>query len=489
LDEEIDKNRKTKRKVINNKRYTEDKILFHCPITLNFTEDNEQIDKKLRSEVLLKDNKVNPEINVIGIDRGEKNLAYYSVINQEGEILDTGSFNKIKEREDREETNYHQKLDKLEKNRDWQRKSWQEVENIREMKKGYISQVVHQICKLVREHNAIVVFEDLSIGFKRGRFAIEKQIYQNLELALAKKLNYLVFKDAIEGENGHYLKALQLTPPIQNFQDIKKQCGIMFYIPASYTSAVCPVCGFRKNISTPVKNLKENKKLVENFSISYEARDDRFKISYKKNDFYKDEKKNKKENTVTLFGEKEEKNEFKFFSNVKRLKYERSKNNRNGEVKDKNLNQELKNLFKKNEIDFRNNSNVSDQIKIGNFDNENFYKPLIDILSLILQLRNSKTVKNSDGTTNEKESRDFISCPVCYFHSEGDLNGFKGKYIGEKNLEFNGDANGAYNIARKGALVLQKLEKIKEVKGAVGDIDYVDLTITQEEWDKALNNF
>lgn len=484
LEEEIDEKRKTKRKVVNNKRYTKDKILFHCPITLNFAENNEQIDKKLRSEVLLKDNKVNSEINIIGIDRGEKHLAYYSVVNQSGEILDIGSFNKIKEREDREATDYHQKLDKLEKNRDWQRKSWQEVENIKEMKKGYISQVVHQICKLIRKYNAIVVFEDLNIGFKRGRFAIEKQIYQNLELALAKKLNYLVFKDAEESEEGHHLKALQLTPPVQNFQDINKQCGIMFYIPASYTSAICPVCGFRKNISTPIKNLEENKKLIKNFSIFYEAENDRFKISYEKGDFYKDEKKNKKENMVVLFEEKEEKNEFEFFSDVERLKYQRNKDNRSGEVKDRNPNQELKDLFEKNKIDFRNNPNISDQINNGNFDNENFYKPLIYIFSLMLQLRNSKTVKNSDGITNEKESRDFISCPVCHFHSENNLNGFEVKYIGEKDFEFNGDANGAFNIARKGALVLQKLEKIQEVKKDVESIDYIDLTITQEEWDK-----
>ena len=43
------------------------------------------------------------------------------------------------------------------------------------------------------EHNAIVVMEDLNFGFKRGRFKVEKQVYQKLEKMLIDKFNYLVF--------------------------------------------------------------------------------------------------------------------------------------------------------------------------------------------------------------------------------------------------------------------------------------------------------
>lgn len=461
-------------------RYTENKILFHCPITLNFAKNNKGINEKLRKEILVN----NGKINIIGIDRGEKNLAYYSVVNQQGDILDMDSFNKIKERKDKKPTDYHKKLDELEKDRDWQRKSWQEIAKIKEMKMGYISQVVKKICDLIIKYNAIVVFEDLNIGFKRGRFAIEKQVYQNLELALARKLNYLVFKNVQENEAGHHLKAYQLTPKIDNFQDIGRQCGIIFYIPASYTSAICPVCGFRKNISTPVGKLEKNKELVEKFEIYYEKEKDRFKISYERKDFYKDEKQNKKKGEIKLFEDKELKNNFTFYSNVERLRYQRNKNNRGGETKDRNPHKEFKDLFEKNQIDFENHNNVSAKIKEGKFENENFYKPLIYLLSLILQLRNSKTVKDKDGTTNEKENRDFIHCPFCYFHSENNWLGLDKKYKGIEKFYFNGDANGAYNIARKGSLVLQKINKIKKVKGGLEKIDYTDLTITQDEWDK-----
>ena len=75
------------KEVVNHKRYSEDKIFFHVPLTLNRTKN------RTKNEAQKFNSKVNeflvnnPNINIIGIDRGEKHLAYYSVINQQGEIL------------------------------------------------------------------------------------------------------------------------------------------------------------------------------------------------------------------------------------------------------------------------------------------------------------------------------------------------------------------------------------------------------------------
>jgi CRISPR-associated protein Cpf1 len=49
---------------IENKRFTENKILFHCPITLNFTNKNEF---KINDKV--KEYAKKHTMNVIGIDR------------------------------------------------------------------------------------------------------------------------------------------------------------------------------------------------------------------------------------------------------------------------------------------------------------------------------------------------------------------------------------------------------------------------------------
>jgi CRISPR-associated protein Cpf1 len=66
-----------------------------------------------------------------------------------------------------------------------------------------------------------IILEDLSTEMKRGRQKIEKQVYQNLETALAKKLNFVVDKNAKQGELGSVNMALQLTPPINSILVLK----------------------------------------------------------------------------------------------------------------------------------------------------------------------------------------------------------------------------------------------------------------------------
>ena len=49
------------------------------------------------------------------------------------------------------------------------RQSWQTIETIKELKEGYLSQVIHKITQLMVKYHAIVVLEDLNMGFMRGR--------------------------------------------------------------------------------------------------------------------------------------------------------------------------------------------------------------------------------------------------------------------------------------------------------------------------------
>lgn len=184
-------------------------------------------------------------MNIIGIDRGEKHLLYFSLIDSEGNIKEIESLNVLTSQlpnGEIKEVPYIDKLTKKEGNRDQERKNWDEIETIKELKEGYISQVVHKLVSLAIEHNAIIVMEDLNSGFKRSRQKIERQVYQKFELALAKKLNFVVSKEKEKSELGGLYKAYQLAPKIDNFQDIFSQTGIVFYTQASYTSTTCPVC-------------------------------------------------------------------------------------------------------------------------------------------------------------------------------------------------------------------------------------------------------
>lgn len=464
-----------KRKVEESKRYFSNKFFLHLPIVLNngagkkyFKEFNAGI-----KEFLIGNN----EINIIGIDRGERNLAYYSVVNQKGDILEQGSLNKFGT------ADYFEKLDEIEKRRDKARKSWQEIEKIKEMKDGYISHVVRKLYKLMLDYGAIVVFENLNAGFKRGRFKIEKQVYQKLELALATKLNYLVLKDKSADEKGGVLNAYQLTPLIQNFSDMEnsKQFGAIFYIPASFTSAVCPVCGFRKSFSLPVETKNKDKGLVEKFDIKYNSEKERFAFNCLKSSFFeeKNKKTDKKEEGFKVFRDVKIIDDIKFYSDVERVIHERSEDGRKVLAKEFDATADLKNIFKENGI--RIDSDVTAQIKERDLPG-NFYERMLKNINIILKIRNTKKEKDENGF---EVKEDFLNCPVCGFNTRNDkkLLALPGRYKGKEKFEFNGDANGAYNIARKGAIVLQK---INEYPNDLIDMSNQDLTVYQEEWDKYL---
>jgi len=249
--------------LMKDKRYYEHKFFLHVPITINFKAS--AISQKQFNERTLNILRNNKEsLNIIGIDRGERNLIYVSVINQRGEnliaprhfnLIETKTFDGKERKFD-----YLTKLKQTEKNRDEARKNWTTQERIKDLKSGYLSQVVHEIAKLVVQYNAVIVLEDLNFGFKRGRFNVERQVYQNFEKMLIQKLNYLAFKkDAPSEEYGTIQSGLQLTAPFTSFKELGKQSGWLFYVPAGYTSKIDPSTGFVNlfNMNKPANSLRE----------------------------------------------------------------------------------------------------------------------------------------------------------------------------------------------------------------------------------------
>ena len=264
--------------IIKDKRYTKERFLFHCPITLNYAASGKADPKYALSsfnEQLNKENYDNAYF--LGIDRGEKHLIYFSLIDNKGELIEQGSLNvKFFDRDGNprsiEKTKYswNQKQEKWDENtvqcwdyndlldceashRDWARKNWQTIGKIKNLKEGYLSQVIHVITqKIINNSDKLIfiVLEDLNKGLKRSRQKIEKQIYQKFETTLAKKLNFIVDKNKTGESLFTPTRAVQLTPPVLNYQDIgdKKQVGIMLYTRAHYTSVTDPKTGWRKTI-------------------------------------------------------------------------------------------------------------------------------------------------------------------------------------------------------------------------------------------------
>jgi CRISPR-associated protein Cpf1 len=166
------------------------------------------------------------------------------------------------------------------------RKNWQTIENIKELKEGYLSLIVHQLAKLAVENNAIVVMEDLNYGFKDSRAKVEKQIYQKFENMFIKKLQYLVIDKDNLYDKGGVLKAYQLTnKQIPPYKNMGKQNGFLFYIPPDYTSKIDPVTGFVNLLNTGYSNKKNAVELINKFDkIYYDTKNNyfRFEFNYKK---------------------------------------------------------------------------------------------------------------------------------------------------------------------------------------------------------------
>lgn len=478
-------------KVINHKRYNKDKTFFHMPIALNRGVEKPfpaKFNKNL-NEFLAN----NSDINIIGVDRGEKHLAYYSVINQKQEILDSGTLNivenfdnngnkiysnekKIVEvRNNKNEIvdyelkqtgkkvsyiDYKLLLEYKEKKRLVERQTWQAVESIKDLKKGYISQVIKKLADLAIEHNAIIVFEDLNMRFKQIRGGIEKSVYQQLEKALIEKLNFLVNKGEVDSKKaGHLLKAYQLTAPIEAFKDMGKQTGVLFYTTASYTSKIDPVTGWRPNLYLKKGNADLNKKTILKFS-KIEFVNDRFEFSYDIKKFQ--EQKEYPKNT-----------KWTVCSCVERFRWNRELNNNKGGYDHyENLTDEFKKLFESVDIDI--SENIYDQTKsLKVKGNEKFFSDFIFLFSLICQIRN--TNKDEEGDNN-----DFIFSPVePFFDSRKDNN---------KKLPKNGDDNGSYNIARKGIITLNKISKWQKENQKLEKANKKEkyspnLYISNQEWD------
>lgn len=430
------------KEVLDAKRYAKDKLFFHVPVTINYGKPK-VIKFKDKMEELIAKNKQN--LTYLGIDRGEKHLIYYCLVDHQGNILKQGSFNKIKLGE--KEVDYHKLLTDRAGDMMEARKNWEAIGNIKNFKEGYLSQVVHEIYQMVIKHNALIVMEDLNSEFKAKRTAkVEKSVYKKFELALAKKLNYLVLKDKKPNEEGGVLNAYQLTPYI-SAGDIGKfersasegnGWGILRYVRAAYTSTTDPLTSWRKNVYLRVES---NEKMRENIlkfkEISWDIQTQSFLFKYNPKDFVKDKNSHVEDKECIIY------------SCVDRVRSQRNDNGIWETVEfihgtHTGVTAKLSRLFEK--FDIKTEGEIRQQIEENlNLSNE-FYEKLIFNLNLILQIRNSKT-----GASEDDLNFDFINSPIKPFFDSRYPEKF-GKKLesGSWSVPENGDANGAYNIAKRG---------------------------------------
>ena len=292
------------------------------------------------------------------------------------------------------------------------------------------------------------IMEDLNFGFKRGRFAVERQIYQKFENMLIEKLNYLVFKDKKVTEPGGVLNAYQLTNKSANVSDVYRQCGWLFYIPAAYTSKIDPKTGFANLFITKgLTNVEKKKEFFDKFdTIRYDSKEDCFVFGF---DYGK------------ICDNADFKKKWEVYTKGERLVYNKT------ERKNKSINptEELKSIFDDFGINWNNEDNFIDSVHTIQAEKSNakFFDTLLRMFNATLQMRNSIPNTEIDYLISPVKSEDGT-----FFDSREELN--KGE---NAKLPIDADANGAYHIALKGLYLLEN-DFNRNDKGVIQNISNAD---------------
>lgn len=432
--------------IVKDYRYTYDKYFLHMPITINFKANKTSFINDRILQYIAKEK----DLHVIGIDRGERNLIYVSVIDTCGNIVEQKSFNIVNGYD------YQIKLKQQEGARQIARKEWKEIGKIKEIKEGYLSLVIHEISKMVIKYNAIIAMEDLSYGFKKGRFKVERQVYQKFETMLINKLNYLVFKDISITENGGLLKGYQLTYIPEKLKNVGHQCGCIFYVPAAYTSKIDPTTGFVNIFKFKDLTVDAKREFIKKFdSIRYDSEKNLFCFTFDYNNFIT-------QNTVMS------KSSWSVYTYGVRIKRRFVNGRFSNESDTIDITKDMEKTLEMTDINWRDGHDLRQDI----IDYE-IVQHIFEIFKLTVQMRNS---------LSELEDRDYdrLISPVL-----NENNIFYDSAKAGDALPKDADANGAYCIALKG---LYEIKQIIENWKENGKFSRDKLKISNKDWFDFIQN-
>jgi CRISPR-associated protein Cpf1 len=311
------------------------------------------------------------------------------------------------------------------------------------------------------KYNAILVLEDLNMGFMRSRQKIEKQVYQKFEKMLIDKLNYLVDKHVNPEEMGGLLNGYQLTDKFDSFQKLGKQSGFLFYVPAWNTSKIDPTTGFVNLFYTKYESKEKTRAFIKKFDkIIYNAVENYFEFSFDYSNF-----------TYKANGGK---TKWKICSVGKRIvAFRNPQKNSQWDRSTINLTQEMIKLLEQYQVVLNQSDLIDSIIAVEDAD---FYRGFMRFMSLLLQMRNSNSQTGEDWMISPVKNQDgYFFRTLGYPYEIND--GFDFCLMDENNIIKDADANGAYNIAKKGLWIVEKLQQTE-----ADQLNKANLAISNKEW-------
>lgn len=424
--------------LIKDRRYTEDKFILTLSLKINpLASDNNSflLNQEIRSVI-----KESKNQNIIGINRGENNLIYVCVTDGNGKILESKSLNVI------DNYDYNDALARRSAKREEERLSWNAISDIKNLKSGYLGKVVHEISELVRKYNAIVVIDNVTSKFIRSRGKIEKNVYQELQKALVNKFSYLASKDIPNGTNGSYMNGLQLANPYKEEKDISSQNGIVFFLSPSHISTVDPTTGFASLLDTRYMNMEKYKEFISKFDkISYDASLGMFRFAFDYKRFLN-------------WDQYPERTDWVAYSNGLRSEFYTDKRSGRKKMQMVDLTSGFDDLLAEYGITSR-AGDLKDSILA--IDTPLFFKRFANLLSLMFHIDN---VSINDG-------EHYLISPVL----NSDKTFYDSREVSSSSLPASRDENAAYNMCRKGIMVVDRIRQC-------GEDERADIFINRVDW-------
>ena len=215
-------------------------------------------------------------------------------------------------------------------------------------------------------------------------------------------------------------------------------------MPAWNTSKMDPTTGFVNLLDTRYETIDKSRNFFSKFRrIAYNEESGWFEFTFDYSDFNARAEGTRTKWTLCTQGERI----ITFRNPVKNSEWDNRK---------VVLTDEFKQFFDEHGIDIH--GNLKEQITVRS--DKPFFEGLYRLLKLTLQMRNSITGIDED----------YLISPV--MNADGKF--YDSRTCGDE-LPTNADANGAYNIARKGLWVLRQIREAQDLKK-------VELAIRNKEW-------
>lgn len=214
------------------RRYTTDHYELQLSVIINATAGSSAVTPRADLDMRFRQwMQENPRRPILGINRGENNLIYATLVDADGKIIEQRGLNVLAG------FNYHSQIGDRERDMKELQRKWLDSGKIRELKEGYLSVALAEVVSMAFENEAVIAMEDLDVPFIRDRGDLGS-VYRKFKTMLLNKLRWYI------PDKTRPWEAWQLTCGAVPGDHMTRN-GIVMFVNPWACSATDPFTGFR----------------------------------------------------------------------------------------------------------------------------------------------------------------------------------------------------------------------------------------------------